>query len=188
MKKTKEKSPADLHKEYLKKLQSGKKTVRGVEQEIIDLEKKQEYESCKALKEAIEDFKDSQDNVSFDFSCLEILGAFGNDIYVKGSLYPNDGDGIDFRYYDSDCVVAIDRDLFHKAFILWLDRKKDLCELWGHFCGVWEHIDADEYEELNSYKIMDEVKIEAEEWKDYLKTVRAFKIISFNENLDMAHG
>lgn len=128
--------------------------------------------------------KAEKDTISFGFDSLDILGAFGNDIYIKGFIYFMDDDNKE----DTDCVIVISRELFNKAFILWLDSKKDFCERYGHFCGVQGHIDSNDYEEIGNYRIIDEIKIQDENCRDYLKNVRAFKIISFEEIIDMEHG
>ncbi len=184
MVKEKETSAKNLHDKYLHKLVTYSIEVSDVEKLIVKFEEEQKYESCKALKEAIEYFKDSVMSVIFGFNNIDILGAFDNDIYIRGFFIFNDDNNND----DSECVIIIDRELYNKAFILWLDEKKKFCETHGHFCGVMGYIGSHDFEEVEKYKIIDEVKIEEEEEEDYLKEVRAFRMISFNECIDMEHG
>ena len=83
-------------------------------------------EQCNACESCVENDNDAC--LLFDFDDLRILGVFGDDVHVLGSLL-NKND-------ENDCVLVIKNKLFKSLLNQWLIRKKALCELWEGYCGV----------------------------------------------------
>lgn len=115
--------------------------------------------------------KEKVTQLSFSFDSLEILGVFGNKVYIRGFYFSQIKDDM------IDCVLEFKNKLFKKSLNLWLKDKKDYCERWGHFCGVMGSIRSDNFEEIGSV-IFDDEK----------KELRTFKINSIEEFCDMEHG
>lgn len=136
-------------------------------------------------------------NVSFDYDRLDILGVFGTRVFVKGTLWKIDDDDPSTDV-DNDCVLVINRTLFLKTVGMWLDEKKRCCEAYNHFCGQMGSLrsdDYDEYEEKDRIRISDTVKmngldVDTGDWsyENTTKSVRTFKIKSFDDSVDMEHG
>jgi hypothetical protein len=73
--------------------------------------------------------------IAYSFNQLEIVGASGRDIFVKSLITIQDGTeeyGVKFEWA---CLVfsMTKWTVLQKA---WVVRKKELCELYGHFCGT----------------------------------------------------
>jgi len=107
--------------------------------------------------------KDRQIEVSYSFDDLNILGVYGNDVFLKG-----------FYDIEHECIIKITRNLFKKSIDNWLNDKKSYCERYGYFCGVMGSIRSDDFEEVIG------------EFED--KELKVYKIISIDMNTDMEHG
>ncbi len=72
--------------------------------------------------------KDSETTLQFDFDDLRILGVFDDDVHVLGSLLGDTG--------QNDCVLVIKNKYFKSLLNQWLLKKKAMCKIWKHYCGV----------------------------------------------------
>ena len=101
--------------------------------------------------------------IDYSFDHLEIMGVFGDDVYLKGT-------------YDikQDCIIKISRSLFEKSLGYWLNDKKSYCEDWGHFCGIMGSIQSIDYEEIDN---------------NFESTgLKVYKINTIEKDTDMEHG
>jgi len=102
--------------------------------------------------------------LAYSFDDLDILGVFGKDVYLKGTIN-----------FEQDCVIQIPRQLFKRSMDYWLNDKKDYCERYDHFCGVMGSIRPLDYQEMGT-TVVDEVEL------------KVFKFTSIDSNTDMEHG
>jgi hypothetical protein len=102
--------------------------------------------------------------VAYSFDDLNILGVYGNNVYLKGTY--------DIEY---DCVIKISRTLFKKSLDIWLHDKREYCELWGHFCGVMGSIRSLDYREIDKMEV-------------YEQELNVYEINAIQEFSDMEHG
>jgi len=75
--------------------------------------------------------------VSYSFDYLEIMGVYGEYVFLKGTY--------DIKH---ECIIKIPRNLFKKSLDYWLNDKKSYCERYGHFCGAMGSIRSTDFEEV----------------------------------------
>jgi hypothetical protein len=102
--------------------------------------------------------------IHYSFDDLEIIGVFGENVYVKGL--------IDFEH---ECIIKISRPLFLKSLEIWLNDKKSYCESWKDFCGCLGSIQSTDVEEIHE-KLLKPFKL------------KAYQFNSIEEFTDMEHG
>lgn len=105
--------------------------------------------------------------ISFSFDNLNILGVFEKDVYVSGRIDFDDDNPSKFKR----TILIMSKELFHESLDIWLKDKKDYCERYGEFCGVWGRLYACKYE-----------------LEDEKRSKRVFRIFSFHNYTDMEHG
>jgi len=103
-------------------------------------------------------------DITYSFDDLCIWGVYGEDVYLKG-IYN----------FEHVCVIKISKILFKKSMDLWLEDKKNYCELWGHFCGVMGSIRSFDYEEMDNM-VVDE------------QDLKVYQFNSIEDFTDMEHG
>ena len=124
-------------------------------------------------------------NYSFDFDGLNILGGYKDRVHVQGILmeYDEDDDTIDTIW--EDIILSINRNMFKYMLDKWLDEKINYCERWNGYCGVLGRINCDvekDYETwLNIYP-------DDPDEQPTKKDITVYKVLSFDEYIDMEHG
>ena len=109
---------------------------------------------------------------SFGFDNLDIIGGFKNKVHVVGlkMTYNEDDDYGEAGF--EDCILSIDRKVFHKMLDAWLDDKLSICDYHQHYCGV-----------------MGSVRCEVKQIDDITKNdFIVYEVLSWDEDMDMEHG
>jgi hypothetical protein len=144
-------------------------------------------------------------NYFFDFNNLKILGGFKNKVHVLGikdtydeTSIPKIEVGVSYSSKDfpeneiEECILSIDRKLFHKMLGKWLDNKLDYCDRWNHYCGVGGLIYCENVKKEYDTYIYDYIDVEDSKINDGLKEVKkdmvVYTVNSFDELIDMEHG
>jgi hypothetical protein len=70
---------------------------------------------------------DNEHCLNFSFDKLDLLGVFGNYIFIKGEMDYN---------YENPVILKIKKLLFFKIQKEWIKEKQYYCEHFKGFCGV----------------------------------------------------
>jgi hypothetical protein len=137
----------------------------------------------------------------FDFNDLKILGGFKNKVHVLGvkdtydeTLMPKLEVGVSYNSNDfpeseiEECILSIDRKLFHKMLDKWLDEKLDYCDRYNHYCGVFGAIFCEKVTKLYNTEIYDYITDENNNIQQVIKPVIVYEVLSFDKIIDMEHG
>ena len=91
-----------------------------------------------------------------------------------------------------ECILSIDKKLFHKMLDKWLEEKLDYCDRWNHYCGVGGFIYCEKVKKEYDTHIYEYINVEDDGKNDGLKEVKKNMIVytvdSFNKLIDMEHG
>lgn len=120
-----------------------------------------------------------KDHVSFSFDRLDILGVFDDDVHVRG------------RHDSEDCVIVLNRELFHQALDVWLTNKQLICTRYEHYCGAMGSI-------MSKNKLRDVGEVDvflitttgySDQELEYIYTkVKMYRISAIEKTADMEHG
>lgn len=141
----------------------------------------------------------------FDFDNLKILGGFKNRVHILSvketydeTLMPKMEVGVSYSMSDfpepetEECILSIDRELFHKMLDKWLDEKLNYCDYNNYYCGVGGYIYSENVEKAYDTYIYDYINVEDNEVNDGLKEIKkdmvVYNVHSFDEIIDMEHG
>jgi hypothetical protein len=120
-------------------------------------------------------------NCSFAFDDLDLLGVRKGMVFIRGIVSEE----------DQECVLAIKKRDFNKMFKSWIKEKETFCNNYGYFCGSGG-IFYCQGEYFYDTKIIDrecDIDIDNPNWKDKIyKSVVAYKVVSYSEQIDMEHG
>lgn len=101
---------------------------------------------------------------SYSFDDLEILGVFGENVYLRGDY--NEGKA---------CIIRISCSLFKESLDCWLNDKKRHCEKWNEFCGTMGSVRPIEFSEVTESRLSS-------------FKVKVFQFNSIDPDTDMEHG
>ena len=114
-------------------------------------------------------------SVSYSFDDLNILGVFGQDVFVKGRLG-----------FDEDCIIKISRRLFKQSLDCWLNDKREYCIRYEDFCGAMGTIRSNECSSEGTKEILTNYYQTEKKWGS--KVLRVIKVHSIDPNTDMESG
>lgn len=118
--------------------------------------------------------------VNFSFDNLDILGVFGNKVHLRGSAE------IDEEKDNVECVIVLDKKLFHKTLDAWLAAKKKYCESWNHYCGQMGRVYSTETKNCGTIKLLTEENCRKGIYD--LEDVPLIEMLTFDPEMDMEHG
>ena len=76
-----------------------------------------------------------EDLIVFSFDNLDILGVFGENVFLRGI---NDS--------EEEIVIQLTQKQFHDSLDCWLNDKRSFCERYNHYCGSMGQITSNDYE------------------------------------------
>ena len=118
----------------------------------------------------------------FDPSQPKFLGGFKDSIHVKGWRgYEDQKHGENHE----EVILVIRRPMFLRMMDAYLKQKIAYCERYQHYCGAMSSISCQStlLGEAELYEIPKDIDAEP-----IARTVRAFKVVSFDPDCDMEHG
>lgn len=140
--------------------------------------------------------EESDLTIGFSFQELRILGAFTHTskddgeketfktVEVVGYIMDPDKDDIE------TAIIVLHTDTFHAALEAYLERKANICDSYGEYCGVWGDIIATDFEiEEETVSLMvdfDDTK--GEDGEPVYENVRRVVMFDYDPLIDMEHG
>jgi hypothetical protein len=113
---------------------------------------------------------------TFYFDDLKVFGGFGEDVHISGYVQET----------NLECILSINKRTFESMFSLWLTRKLEFCQTWGHYCGVGGYVYCIAEKERET--VLHDYQEEGDEFVRIDKVVPIYKVVSFDEYIDMEHG
>lgn len=118
-------------------------------------------------------------NISLNPHEDRIIGIIGNDIYFKSK--------------HNDYIITTDRNEYFRILNLYLDCKKDYCERYDHFCGVFGDLFPKEYiRDKNDFILNEMIEIEDDGKNDGIDFIQKpyplYHVFIFEDHVDMEHG
>jgi hypothetical protein len=125
-----------------------------------------------------------EDHITFDPSRDEVLGVFGDDVYVRIDILTEK---------DSEPgVLIISRNEYLRVWNNWLDGKKRYCESNNHFCGVMGYTFPEDYKLVESIVLnLENPKLDEQDestWTSIPTKVTTYKVRKFEDHHDFEHG
>lgn len=131
--------------------------------------------------------------IQYDPGVLEVLGVFGDNIFIKTIAWEEDEDEDEDADPNDpnnapdpiDCIVSMPIEEFHRVWDNWIQGKRSHCEFNKMFCGVMGYTMAEEYQEVEPMDVQDCVD-EKRGWE--WKTLRTFHVTRFEDDHDFERG
>jgi len=122
-------------------------------------------------------------HITFDPSNNEVIGVLKGKVAVIANSFKVISEE-PFNSKDVPSILLMSKELYLKSVAGWIDAKEEICEVYGHYCGVMGYTHPTKYEilkekmKLNDYsdydedtnpnpKVVSHLLIEVEEFDDY---------------------
>ena len=122
-------------------------------------------------------------HITFDPSNNEVIGVLKGKVAVIANSFKVISEE-PFNSKDVPAILLMSKELYLQTVAGWLDAKEEICEAYGHYCGVMGYTHPTKYKilkekmKLNDYseydedtntepKVVSHLLIEVEEFDDY---------------------
>lgn len=109
----------------------------------------------------------------------QVLGVDNTHVFLKELVIESEEKAF-------PCCLKIPRHEYIRVLNLWLDAKRDYCEMYKHFCGVCGSFYAAEYEQDGEINIL--LWIDDEKEEPVYQDVPLIEVTRFFDECDMEHG
>ncbi len=107
-----------------------------------------------------------------------LIGAYGKYMYFKAE--------------GGDYIVAVKDKTYYKILKEFIKTKRDFCERYDHFCGVWGEFASKKVERLEDLVLNEYIDVEDNDINDGLEEVKVtypvYLVREFVMQCDMEHG